>query len=165
MDILQIDEFLVNALVKATRDGLAMAKLKPVPVGVDKYFHSRRAISAVVGFVGSTSGSLMLNTSEEGACLMAGRMVGEEIKELDAQVLDGICEISNIIAGQIKAILSTSEHKFERISIPSVVVGASYFISHYRGLKSLSVEFELPEMPLHPRQDYRFSLSMCLMKV
>ena len=124
-----------------------------------------RSVSSIVGFAGATSGSLMVNTSEEGACFMAGRMIGEELNRVDTAVLDGICEITNIIAGQTKAILSTTEHKFERISIPSVVVGSSYFVSHYRGMNSVSVDFELPEMPIQPRCDYSLTVSISLMKV
>jgi CheY-specific phosphatase CheX len=165
MQILQIDEHLVNVLVKSTRDGLAMAGLKPVPVGVGRYFHKPREVSAIVGFVGTTNGSIMLNASRDCACFMAGSMLGEKLNELIPQVLDGICEITNIIAGQTKAILSTTEHKFERISVPSVIVGTSYHITNYKGITSLSVEFELQEMPVLSQQDCLFTISMSLMKV
>ncbi len=165
MQILQIDELLVNVVVKATRDGLAMAGLKPVPCGVNRYFHSHGAVSAIIGFVGQTSGSVMLNASESAACFMAGRMLGEEMKELSSEMLDSFCEITNIIAGQIKAILSNTEHRFERISVPSVVVGTSYYISHYKGMNTMTIDFELPELRTPRLSDTCFSVSMCLMKI
>lgn len=165
MQILQIDEHLMHVLVKATRDGLAMANLKPVPVGVGKYINTYGEVSAIVGCVGPTSGSLMLNASEQAACFMAGHMIGEEIERLTPQAMDGFSEIGNIIAGQTKAILSTTEHRFDRISVPSVVVGSSYFISHYKGMMSVSVEFEIPEMCTTTSRAGVFCVSMCLMKV
>lgn len=165
MQILQVDEHLVNVLVKATRDGLAMAGLKPIPVGVSRTINTRGEVSSIIGFVGPTSGSLMLNASKEAGCFMASKMIGEEIGELNPQSLDGVCEIANIIAGQTKAILSTSDYKFDRISVPSIVVGSSYFISHYKGMTTVSVEFELPEVITAQMSSKIFNVSMCLMKI
>jgi len=163
--LLQIDERIMTVLIKSTRDGLAMAGLKPVPTGISKRGTCKRNVSAIIGFAGATSGSLMVNASTECACLMAGKMIGENLETLNSQALDGVCEIANIIAGQVKALLSTTEHKFERISTPSVVVGSNYFISHYRGMTTLSVDFEFAETPIDPSHDYTFSVSICLMKV
>lgn len=165
LQLLQIDEKLLGVLIKATRDGLAMAGLKPTPIGVNKNFYCHRAVSAIVGFAGQTSGSLIVNVSEEGACYLSSQMIGEELRDLNTQTLDGICEIANIIAGQTKAVLSTTEHKFERISTPSVIVGSNYFIRNYRGMNSISVEFELPGLSVHARHDYGFTVSMGLMKI
>lgn len=165
LSLLQVDEQLVAVITKCTKDGLMMAGLKPNPVGVSKFFQSRGDVSAIVGFVGTISGSMYINTSEATACFMAGRMLGEEIRVLDNQALDGLCEIANIIAGQTKAALSTTDYKFDRISVPSVIVGTSYSISHYRGMTSLSVEFELPEMPIKPGDRATFSVNMSLMKI
>ncbi|MBN2712043.1 MAG: chemotaxis protein CheX [Planctomycetes bacterium] len=165
MQILQVDEHVVNVLVKATRDGLAMAGLKPVPVGVSRLINTRGAVSSIIGFVGPTSGSLMLNASKEGGCFMASKMLGEDMNDLTPQSLDGICEIANIIAGQTKAILSTSDYKFDRISVPSIVVGSSYFISHYKGMTTVCVEFELPEVITADMNSKIFSVSMCMMKI
>ncbi len=165
MNILQIDEKLMTVLIKSTRDGLAMAGIKPVPIGASKRFSCTRDVSAIIGCVGTASGSVLINCSEECACHMAGQMVGEELVELNSQTLDGVCEIANIIAGQTKAILSTTEHKFDRISTPSVVVGSNYFISHYRGATTLSVDFEITDIPIQPRQDMTFSVGIFLVKV
>ncbi len=81
------------------------------------------------------------------------------------QALDGLCEIANIIAGQAKAALSTTEYRFDRISVPSVIVGNNYSISHYRGMTSVSVEFELPEMPMKPGDYGTFSVNISMMKI
>ena len=161
----QIDEQLVAALVKCTRDGLAMAGLKPVPVGVGKLLQCNAPISSIIGFVGHMSGSMFLNTSEATACFLAGRMLGETLTVLDAQTLDGLSEITNIIAGQTKAALSQTQYKFEKISVPSVIVGQNYSISLYKGMTSVSVTFEVPEMPIRPGMLSTFSVNMSLMKI
>lgn len=163
--LLQVDEHLVSVIVKSARDGLMMAGLKPVPVGISKFLQCRGNVSAIIGFVGTMSGSMFINTSENTACFMAGRMLGETLESLDTQALDGLSEIANIIAGQTKAALSTTEYKFDRISVPSVIVGDNYSISHYRGMTSVSVDFELLEIPIKPGDTATFSVNMSLMKI
>ncbi len=162
---LQIDEHLVAVLIKCTKDGLMMAGLKPSPIGLSKHPQSKGNVSSIIGFVGPFSGSMIINTSDDCACFMAGRMLGETLTVLDNQTLDGLCEIANIIAGQAKAALSTSEYKFDRISVPSVIVGNNFSISHYRGMTSVSVEFELPEMPIKPGDRGTFSVNISMMKI
>lgn len=165
MKLLQIDEKLVGVLVKSTRDGLAMAGLKPVPVGASRRFTCTRDVTAIIGCAGNCSGSILINTSEDGAAFLAGKMLGEELNGIDNNVLDGLCEICNIIAGQTKATLSITDYKFDRISTPSVVVGSNYFISHHKGATTISVDFELEGIIGHPRSDLTFTIAMFLVKI
>jgi CheY-specific phosphatase CheX len=153
MQIIQVDENLVNILVKSTRDGLAMAGVKPLPVGVSRYVTSNRDVSAIVGMVGTNNGAVMLNAGTGVACHLASQMLGEDADSLNPQTLDCLCELANIIAGQSKAFLSATPWKVDRISCPSVVVGNNYFISHYK----------LSEMPLALLHDRIFSVSLSLL--
>lgn len=165
MNILQLDERLLGALVKATRDGLAMGGMKPTPIGASCRFVCSREVTAVIGCVGHTSGSVFINCSKESAIHMAGKMLGEEAKELNSAVLDGICEITNIIAGQTKALLSTTEYKFEKISTPAVVVGSNYLVSHCKGATTVSVDFELNDTVKAVNADLTFTVAMFLVKI
>lgn len=165
MDLIQVDDLLVASLVKATREGLSMANVKPVPVGLSKYVNCTREVSTVVGLAGQMSGSFLMNTSTPLALYLAENMLAEKMESLTGEVLDSLAEIGNIIAGKTKAILSTTAYKFEKISIPSVVVGNNYFISLYRGMQTVSVDFELSSMPMTPTNDRFFSVSLSLMKV
>lgn len=163
MQLIQVEETLVNVLVKATRDGLSMAGVKPMPVGVSRYVTSSREISAIVGLVGGVAGAIMVNASSHIGCFLANKLLNEKYEVLTPQVLDSVCEISNIISGQTKALLSTTEWRIDRISCPSVVVGSSYFVSHYKGMHSAAVDFELTELPLTTLSDRLFSVSISLM--
>lgn len=165
MNILQFDDRLLAALVKATRDGLAMGGMKPMPVGAGCRFLCSREVTAVIGCVGHTSGSVFLNCSRSSAAHMAGKMLGEECSGLTPGVLDGICEIINIIAGQTKALLSTTEYKFEKISTPAVVVGSNYLVSHCKGATTISVDFELNDAMKTIDDDMSFTVAMFLMKI
>lgn len=166
MGVLKLDEGLINVLVKATTDGLSVANIVPSSVGASRYLQTRHEISAIIGFVGSVCGSISINLSNAAARTLAGRMLGETFSEVTAETLDGICEIVNIIAGKTKAILSASELKIEKISVPSVVVGTNYYLTHYRGMQTLSVEFEIPDpTKAHQNFDHVFSVSISMMKV
>jgi len=164
-NILQLDDRLLGGLVKATRDGLAMGGMKPAPIGAGCRFTCSREVTAVIGCVGHTSGSVFINCSRESAIFMASKMLGEDCKELNAGVLDGVCEITNIIAGQTKALLSTTEYKFERISTPAVVVGSNYLVSHCKGATTISVDFELNDTGCSFNDDMTFTVAMFLVKI
>ncbi|MDR0868384.1 MAG: chemotaxis protein CheX [Planctomycetota bacterium] len=165
MRLLQMDERLVGVLIKATRDGLAMGGMKPIPMGASRRFVCSRDVTAIIGCVGASSGSVFINCSKECATFMASKMLGEERKSLDNAVLDGICEIANIIAGQTKALLSTTEFKFERISTPAVVVGSNYLVSHYKGATTVSLDFEMEGVPASVTEDMTFTVAMFLVKI
>ncbi|MHC4871388.1 MAG: chemotaxis protein CheX [Planctomycetota bacterium] len=165
MQLLKIDQTLINVLAKSTKDGLAMAGVVPDPVGISKYITTTREISAIVGLVGATTGAIMVNASTKTACYLASKMLGEAFTDICPEVLDGISEIANIIAGQSKASLSTTEWKADRISCPSVVVGSSYFITHYKGMHTASVDFEIADMPVNTHTDKVFSVTISLMKI
>lgn len=166
MGVLKLDEGLINVLIKSTLEGLSMAGIAPVPVGASKYLNTRHEVSAIIGFVGAVCGSISINMSGTAAKLLAGRMLGETFSDLTAETLDGLCEVVNIIAGKTKAILSTSELKIEKISVPSVVVGTNYYLTHYRGMQTLCVEFEMPDdQKASHNFDHMFSVSISMMRV
>ncbi|MCC8190552.1 MAG: chemotaxis protein CheX [Planctomycetes bacterium] len=163
--LLGMDDTLVTVLVRSAQEGLAMADLLPRPIGLYNHLPAMGDVSAMVGFAGPVSGSMLLNTSGECARYMTERMVGEPRPHLDGQVLDGLCEIVNIIAGQTKAALSATAFRFDRIGVPSAIVGNSYFISHYRGMTSATVEFDLPDRPIRPGERGAFAVNISLMNV
>lgn len=166
LGMLKLDEGLITVLVKATTDGLSIAGVTPIPVGASKYLNTKHEVSAIIGFVGAICGSISINMSTTATKLLAGKMVGETFTELTPETLDGMCEVVNIIAGKTKAILSTSDLKIEKISVPSVVVGTNYYLTHYRGMQTLSVEFEMPDaQKAHQNFEHMFSVSISMMRV
>ena len=164
MNSIKINETLVDILVRAANDGFSMTKMKQVPVGASRHTNSSHDISAIVGLVGKTSGAVMINISDAMACFLVGNMLDEVFSDMSPQVLDGICEITNIIAGQAKALLASTEWATGNISCPSVVVGTNYFISHFKGMECISVEFELEELPITTMEDRFFSVSLALLR-
>lgn len=111
-------------------------------------------VSGVMGMAGAATGSVVISLPARLACIVVGRMLGEEPQEeLNADVCDGVGEVINMISGQAKAALVKTKYHFT-ISLPSVVSGAGHEISHKKGTPNIVVLFEADGMD--------FALQVCL---
>lgn len=97
-------------------------------------------ISCILGLGGEATGAIVLNFPETVATRMVGRFVGEEFSSLNAGVVDGVGELTNIIAGDAKNRLVQKGYKFE-IGLPKIVTGRSYITVQNRSLPCLVVTF------------------------
>ncbi len=145
-------------------EGMSMAGVEPVPVGASRMLTVSKKYSILVSLMGEVSGNLTINMSEHAACFFAGKMLCEEMTEVNEEVLDGICEIGNLIAGSIKGLLEGSEYQISSISVPALIVGANYSLYHYRGFTTASVEFEVNEIDVAHLQDRFMTVALSLMK-
>ena len=66
----------------------------------------------------------------------------EDFGTLDHQVIDGVGEVTNMIAGGIKKGLTGTSWAFSDVTVPSVIVGQNYDIAYSQGLHFLSMTFE-----------------------
>jgi|SaaInlStandDraft_1057018.scaffolds.fasta_scaffold83786_2 chemotaxis protein CheX len=74
----------------------------------------------VIGFTGKVRGAMLIGMSEEVACKTISSFLDKEILTIDADVLDGIGEIINIIARGASAKLA--DYRIG-LGIPTVLVG------------------------------------------
>ena len=96
-------------------------------------------ISGVIGLSGKAVGTVVINLSEEVALKGASAMLMTELTELDADVLDAVGELANMIAGQAKAELEEFDLS---VSLPTVVTGDDHEIRFPSDAKPLSVAFD-----------------------
>jgi chemotaxis protein CheX len=89
------------------------------------------AVVALVGLTGAWSGSGVVSCSGPLACRLSGRMLMTEFPAVDAEVLDAMGEIANMIVGNVKEDLATTLGPLA-ISTPTVI--------HGDGLQTRSVE-------------------------
>ncbi|MDR0586561.1 MAG: chemotaxis protein CheX [Treponema sp.] len=83
-------------------------------------------ISGIIALTGEVKGLISISMGASTASKIAGRLIGEGIDFSDADVVDAIGEIVNIIAGNVKKNL---EDMFKIIiSLPAVVRGNARFI-------------------------------------
>lgn len=82
-------------------------------------------LTAVIGLAGALSGAFSVVINESGAKQITSCMLGMEITSVDDTVLDGLGEITNILAGAWK--LKIPELSSEcLLSVPTVVTGSHY---------------------------------------
>ncbi len=162
--LLSVDQTLMRCVIEGTQIGLSMTGVCPPPIGASRFYSTPREISVLVGLVGEDNGTMTINISERGLLYLSGKLLMEEQTELTEDNFDAICEIGNMIAGSTKEALSGTEYNVENISVPSLVLGASYNVFYTRGITSCSVEFELEDIPVTFQEDRFFTACISLMR-
>jgi chemotaxis protein CheX len=100
-------------------------------------------ISGIIGIAGDLAGSVVVSLPEDLALKIVSNFLGEEKKALDHEVIDGVGEILNMIAGGAKKIFS-DRHKIRfKISVPSVIVGKNHSINRPSDLKFVGINFSV----------------------
>ena len=112
-------------------------------------------VSAIIGLAGEASGSVVLTLNEDTAKSVVGKFTGATFDSLTSDVIDGVGELTNIIAGDAKNRLSTKGYKFQ-IGLPKVVAGRNYIIMNTKNVPCIVVKFGSPLGNL--------SLEVCLKK-
>ena len=99
-------------------------------------------VTGMIGVHGSVSGFITVSMSETVAMSTVSGLLQEQQSRLTSQVVDGVGEIANIIAGGIKKGLAKSSWAFTHVTVPSVIIGQNYHIAYARGLEYFSAAFE-----------------------
>lgn len=102
-------------------------------------------ISGVIGLSGKAVGTVVINLSEEVALKAASTMLMTEITSIDADVLDAVGELANMIAGQAK----TELEEFQlNVSLPNVITGEDHEIRFPSDISTIAVPFDTDFGPL-----------------
>ena len=97
-------------------------------------------VSGIIGLAGEASGSVVLNLNEDTARNVVGKFTGTAYQTLTSDVIDGVGELTNIIAGDAKNRLRTKGYSFD-IGLPRVVAGRNYITMPTRGVPCVVVRF------------------------
>ena len=84
-------------------------------------------LTAVIGLAGALSGACTVQARANTAMHMTSRMVGMDVTEVDDGVLDGLGEISNMLAGAWKSKIPPLNADC-LLSVPTVVTGTRYTV-------------------------------------
>jgi chemotaxis protein CheX len=102
-----------------------------VPVAlVDQAFltdDAAETMTAMIGLAGAISGTCAMLVKAEAGVHMAGCMAGIELNGVDETVLDGLGEITNMLAGAWKAKIPELNVAC-MLSVPTVVTGTQYVV-------------------------------------
>ena len=131
-----INPFLI-ASVKLFKDylGLQAEAGKPYLVADPQHLDD---VSGIIGLAGDTKGAVVLSFSRDTAVRIISKMAGQEYRTLSNEVLDGVGELINIIAGNAKQDLL--DFRIE-ISLPGVITGNSYRIRWPEGIPVVAIPF------------------------
>ena len=163
MEGLKINSTLVDCVINGTLEGLEMTGLKPDAVGASRFNKTSSELSVIVGLHGECNGNMTLNFSENTAVFIAEKFMGEEIKSLDENAIDAICEVGNIVAGRFKELLEGTDFEFSGISLPALIFGANYYLYHLKNITTVTVTFEINEVSLTHIHDKFFTTSISLL--
>ena len=83
-------------------------------------------ISGIIGLSGEASGAVAISLKEATAFQITKELTGEDHKTVDADVTDAVCEIINIISGNVKK--NFEDELRIKISLPSIIKGKAHTI-------------------------------------
>lgn len=84
-------------------------------------------LTAVIGLAGALSGACTIQAKAATAMHLTSRMIGSEVATIDDAVLDGLGEISNMLAGAWKSKIPPLNADC-LLSVPTVVTGTKYTV-------------------------------------
>jgi len=95
-------------------------------------------VSGIIGLAGETTGSVVLSFSRDTAIKIISKFAGHTYQALGSDVLDGVGELINIVAGNAKKDLLDFKIL---ISLPGVITGNDYRIHWPENVPVISVPF------------------------
>ncbi|MDO6708111.1 MULTISPECIES: chemotaxis protein CheX [unclassified Photobacterium] len=123
-----VNPFLASLLnVLKTMASMELAPQKPL---LKKDEIARGDVSGLIGMIGPQTRGSMSITFDEGLALeIMQRMLGERPNGINDEVTDMVGEITNMVTGGAKRILSEKGYDFE-MATPAVVSGRGHTITH-----------------------------------
>ena len=96
-------------------------------------------ISAIIGLAGETKGAVVLSFTRETALKIVSRFSGQKYSAITQDVIDGVGELTNILAGNAKKDLM--DFKIV-ISLPGIVTSTNGYINWPKGILVITIPFE-----------------------
>lgn len=87
-------------------------------------------VICLIGMAGDWTGTGTLSCSAEFACQLASRMLMAEYAVVDAEVLDAVAEIANMVLGNVKTALERSLGAMG-MSIPTAIFGKNFLAKSF----------------------------------
>jgi chemotaxis protein CheX len=138
-----INPFLLSAIHVFERM-LAVELIREAPF-IRREFAPQYELTGMIGLTGKTTGTVAVSLPCEMALAITEKLLGERPSEVNAQVVDAIGEVTNMIAGGAKARL---EHLQLSLGLPTVVLGRSCRIAFPSRAMPISIPFRSSLGPL-----------------
>jgi len=131
-----INPFL-NASINLFRVYLGVKTTNKTPF-INKDAQNLHEISAIIGLAGDTKGAVVLSFERETAIKIVSRFSKKNYFALSREVIDGVGELVNILAGNAKKDLLDFRIT---ISLPGVITGNRYKINWPKNIPVITIPF------------------------
>ena len=138
-----MDVTLINPFINATINVLETMAFIKVDAGTPFLKTDNVAIGDITGLMGLTGAANgTVAVSFESGCILAivSNMFGEEMDEVNNEIIDAVGELTNMISGQARRELEEVGRSL-KAAIPSVVSGQKHSITHYTDGPKIAVPF------------------------
>jgi chemotaxis protein CheX len=160
------DGNLTRAVISSVENAMSMCSIESKCVGLSSIPPRETGIvTGLIGVHGKVSGFVTVNLAERVALKAVGGLLGESYTQLTPQVVDGTGEITNIITGGIKSLLTGSTWAFSHITIPTVILGQGYQIAYAKGLDFFNATFEINDENSLMLADRLMNVSISLLRL
>lgn len=131
----------VNPFLKATLT--TFQAMVGVPIAPGKPFVKVQPgltndVSGIIGLSGGARGAIIISFPKGTALKVVSAFIGQNVDSIDADVMDAVGELANIITGAAKADLDGMN---VTISLPSVVVGTNHKVATPKDVPSIVIPF------------------------
>ena len=113
-------------------------ELKRGTLGLNAAFQPAHEVSGVIGLSGKASGTVIVSVDREVAICVTEQMLGERPDDLNADVMDAIGEITNMVAGRAKTELASLDMN---LALPTVITGKNHVIRFGSLAKTISIPY------------------------
>ena len=163
---LSVNTLIVNSLISSVENCLQMCDVKVRVAGITKIPIQLpdTCVTGLIGLSGKCTGFISMAMPQRVATLAVSGLLMEEHKTINPQVIDGIGEMTNVMAGGIKTKLANSPWVINSITIPSVILGNQYNISYCKGIEFCSVTFEVDDPETVSMHERVFMVSASLIQ-
>ena len=130
-----MDAALVNPFIEGTLhilDTTAFVRVKPEPPFLKSGSKAQGDISGVLEISGDLKGSAVISFSEKSILGIVSAMFGEDMTEINDEILDAVGEISNMVAGHVTTKIAELDKKV-KVKLDRVCTGADQDIAHVEG--------------------------------
>lgn len=98
-------------------------------------------ISGVIGLSGRASGTVVLSLQREVALMATEVLLSQKATTINADVIDAVGEITNMVAGRAKASL---EHLAMTLALPTVITGKNHIVSFGSATQTIRIPYSCP---------------------
>jgi chemotaxis protein CheX len=143
-----MDVSFINHFIESTAnvfDTMLSCKVKRTSLQLKTGCQPTHEVSAVIGLSGKVTGSVVLSLTRNVALKSVEQMLFDEFTEINAEVVDGVGELANMIAGGAKAAMEDLQLA---LGLPNVIIGNSHEVYFPGSVQPISVGFETPWGPM-----------------